>query len=294
MKRNLILTGILGLLFMGGVFIYDFSDAMDEKLTGHKWYIVENNKTYVMSFKDNNFAYTDINGKVIDEYKDCEMYHYNSNTNVVKLSCNIDKNKLYIATYDDDKLVLTINGREKSYFSTEDLAVIDNFKESNHLSEAEYANLMNIKFDEKLYVSASKVKNLIKSTDNSYLVFIDSNINTNNAFSYFKLKELLDSSKKTYHLIELSALDEEEIASLSPSTSKLQSATYGMMFPSISAFIPIRTTISFSCPIEIFLPDTRSALRSLGYFLSASSMTSTLLPSSVSISTGCKDVSIGS
>ena len=94
MKRNLILTGILGLLFMGGVFIYDFSDSMDEKLTGHKWYLVENNKTYVMSFKDNNFAYTDINGKVIDEYKDCEMYHYNSNTNVVKLSCNIDKNKL--------------------------------------------------------------------------------------------------------------------------------------------------------------------------------------------------------
>lgn len=215
MKRNLILMGILGLLFMGGVFIYDFSDAMDEKLTSHKWYIVENNKTYVMSFKDNNFAYTDINGKVIDEYKDCEMYHYNSNTNVVKLSCNIDKNKLYIATYDADKLVLTINGSEKSYFSTEDLAVIDNFKASNHLSEAEYANLMNIKFDEKLYVSASKVKNLIKSTDNSYLVFIDSNINTNNAFSYAKLKELLDSSKKTYHLIELSALDEEEIASLS-------------------------------------------------------------------------------
>ena len=169
MKRNLILTGILGLLFMGGVFIYDFSDAMDEKLTGHKWYIVENNKTYVMSFKDNNFAYTDINGKVIDEYKDCEMYHYNSNTNVVKLSCNIDKNKLYIATYDDDKLVLTINGREKSYFSTEDLAVIDNFKASNHLSEAEYANLMNIKFDEKLYVSASKVKNLIKSKKLSFI-----------------------------------------------------------------------------------------------------------------------------
>ena len=40
MKRNLILTGILGLLFMGGVFIYDFSDAMDEKLTGDRKSVV--------------------------------------------------------------------------------------------------------------------------------------------------------------------------------------------------------------------------------------------------------------
>lgn len=215
MKRNIILVGILGLLFMGGVFIYDFSDTMDEKLTNHKWYIVENNKTYVMSFKDNQFAYTDINGKVIDEYKDCDIYHYNSNTNVVKLSCNIEKNKLYIATYDDEKLVLTINGSEKSYFSTEELATIDNFKSSNKLSEAEYANLMNIKFDEKLYTSVSKVKNLIKSSNSSYLVFIDTNINTNNAFSYAKLKEYLDNSKKTYHLIELAALDKDEIETLS-------------------------------------------------------------------------------
>ena len=75
MKRNLILMGILGLLFMGGVFIYDFSDEMDEKLTSHKWYIVENNKTYVMSFKDNYFAYTDINGKVIDEWVSTNEVH---------------------------------------------------------------------------------------------------------------------------------------------------------------------------------------------------------------------------
>lgn len=214
MKQNVILMGILGVLFMGGVFIYDFSDTMDEKLTNHKWYIVENNKTYAMSFNDNYFAYTDEDGKVVDKYKDCDMYHYNSNTNVVKLSCNIDNNKLYIATYDDDKLVLTINGSEKNYFSTPELATVDNFKTSNKLSEAEYANLMNIKFDEKLYTTVSKIKDYINSKNNSYLVFIDSSINTNNAFSYAKLKERIDSSKKSYHLIELSSLDEDELKNL--------------------------------------------------------------------------------
>lgn len=98
MKQNIILIVILIGLFVFGLLIYDFSDALDDVLYDSSWYIYEDGKLNKMDFKDNEFSYVNVDsGKVLDNYKSCHTFRYNRSINVIKLNCNINENKIYVS-----------------------------------------------------------------------------------------------------------------------------------------------------------------------------------------------------
>ena len=113
MKKGFIFILILVVLFVGAILIYDFSDIPSEMLAGHDWYLIENNDVYVLNLENNKFSFKNKNNDE-ERYKNCNTYKYNNSSNVIKLDCSIKNNKLYIATYDENKLVVTINGEEKN------------------------------------------------------------------------------------------------------------------------------------------------------------------------------------
>src|SRR5574344_1762892 len=109
MKQNIIMVIILIALFFFGLLIYDFSDQLSSDVTKHDWYLYQNNDLTVMSFKKNKFVYYKVSsGKSIKGYESCSTYTYNKSINVVKLNCSATGNKIYMASYDDDTLKLTI------------------------------------------------------------------------------------------------------------------------------------------------------------------------------------------
>ena len=144
MKNKLFLFIILIVLFVFGILIYDFSDEIDSKLTSGKWYIDNNNQINILSLKGNKFKYTNEDGKEISEYSNCNTYQYNSNVSMIKFKCNGVSKKIYISNYDDNSLVLTENGEERKFYASKELALIENFKIVNNLSDNDYNRLLSI------------------------------------------------------------------------------------------------------------------------------------------------------
>ena len=104
MKKGFIFILILVVLFVGAILIYDFSDIPSEMLAGHDWYLIENNDVYVLNLENNKFSFKNKNNDE-ERYKNCNTYKYNNSSNVIKLDCSIKNNKLYIATFDENKLL---------------------------------------------------------------------------------------------------------------------------------------------------------------------------------------------
>lgn len=210
MKKGLVFILILSVLFMGAILIYDFSDIPDEKLAGHEWYLVDNNDIYVLKLEDNKFSFKNKYNEE-DRYQNCNTYKYNNSSNIIKLDCSIKNNKIYIATYDDNKLVVTLNGEERTLYRTEELALEYKFMEENGLSEEKYNELFNLKFDDKYFINVEEFIKLYKSKNNKQVVLVTSKLNYKNILDYVKLSNLLDDN---YKLINIDSLSDSDMKKL--------------------------------------------------------------------------------
>lgn len=215
MKKILIVLGILVFFFIGGILIYDFSDEMDYKLTSHSWYTLNEGNINILSFNNNVFSYVDNNNESIKEYSECTTYKYNSSSNVVKLDCDIDNDKIYIATYNDNELVLTMDGVERKLFSSESLAFINSFKLENNLTDEEYNNLFNINIDEDKVINIDKLNNLISSNKTNYVAIIRSEYNYNNILNYYGLSKIINDN---YYFINIDNLNVKDLNKLNKKT----------------------------------------------------------------------------
>ena len=210
MKKGFIFILILAVLFVGAILIYDFSDMPSEQLGGHDWYLLENNDMYVLNLANNRFSFKNISNNE-ERYKDCNTYKYNNSSNVIKLDCSIKNNKLYIATYDDKKLVVTINGEEKTLYNSKELAYEHKFMDDNNLSEQEYNELYKINFDEKYYINVKEFLSIYKGKSKKKVVLVSNNYNYDNILDYVKLSKMIDDS---YKLIAIDSLSETDLKSL--------------------------------------------------------------------------------
>jgi len=210
MKKKLFLIIVLILLFVFGVLIYDFSDEMDVLLTGHKWYLDNNDEIYVLSLKNNKFTYVKEDGNKISEYQSCETYHYNSNVSMIKLNCDASNKKIYIVSYDNKKLVLNYDGEEKTFYSSKEIALIENFKQENNLTDSEYDKLLSIDFNDDLLINYKKLLELYKGKTTVYVGIITYNINYENVYNYQVLNNLINNSSKDFYLINVDKLSESE------------------------------------------------------------------------------------
>lgn len=207
MKKGFIFILILCVLFLGALLIYDFSDIPDPLLTNHEWYLIQKDGTYVLNLLNDKFDFKKIDTEE-SEYKDCHTYKYNNSSNIIKLDCNIKNNKLYIATYDENKLVVTINGEEKKLYKTEEMALEHNFMDENNLSENEYLELLNLKFDEDYYITYKEFNSLYKSKNTKNIVVVSNDRNYKNILNYKYLDNILTDN---YSLINKDDLTEKEL-----------------------------------------------------------------------------------
>lgn len=219
MKQNVIMIVILIALFVFGLLIYDFSDELDKSITSHNWYIYENNDISVMSFKNNEFTYYQLGSKKdISDYDLCTTYRYNRSINVIKLNCSVIGNKIYIASYDKNTLKITIDGKEKVLYRSEELAKEDEFKKANNLTEEEYEQLINkdiLKYNSN---TIDEIITLYKSKTTKYVAFINSNITYHNALNYKALDNIISKTDKVIVTIttdDLSLIEAQKLHEIS-------------------------------------------------------------------------------
>lgn len=211
MKKIVIFILILSFLFIGALFIYDFSDEIDEKLTTHEWFTLIDDNNYLLNLKKGSFEYKNINNEK-SNYNNCHNYVYNSSSNVIKLDCNVKNNKLYIASFSEDELTVTIDGIERVFFSTIDKAILNNFLTVNNLTNEEYLELLNVQYDAKYFVSYKEFNSIYKGKEIKYIVLISKDINYDNIFEYNKLKEILNDD---FVLIQREELSDSEFKEVS-------------------------------------------------------------------------------
>ena len=194
MKQNIILIVILIGLFVFGLLIYDFSDALDDVLYDSSWYIYEDGKLNKMDFKDNEFSYVNVDsGKVLDNYKSCHTFRYNRSINVIKLNCNINENKIYVSRFDKNSLVMQINGVEKTYYSSKEEAI--DFTKYSSIIPAEFDTLLN-------------------SKETNYVAVVNSNVNYANISNYVALDKFISEAKKNVLLLNVSNITKEDAKNL--------------------------------------------------------------------------------
>ena len=126
-------------------------------------------------------------------------------------SLSIKNNKLYIATFDENKLVATINGEEKTLYKSEELAYEYKFMSDNGLSEQEYNELYKLNFDEKYFINVKEFLTIYKGKSKKKVVLVSNSYNYKNILDYVKLSKILDDS---YKLIAIDSLSESDLQSL--------------------------------------------------------------------------------
>lgn len=215
MKQNIILIVILIGLFIFGLLIYDFSDALDDVLYDNSWYIYEDGNLNRMDFKDNEFSYVDVDsGKTLDNYKSCHTFRYNRSINVIKLNCNISENKIYVSSFSKDSLVMQVNGVEKTYYASESDANKYEFIKNNGLTKKEYDKLIDIDFTKYSSIIPAEFDTLLNSKETNYVAVVNNNINYLNVSNYVALDKFVTDAKKNVLLLNVSNITKEDAKNL--------------------------------------------------------------------------------
>ncbi|MFA6777238.1 MAG: hypothetical protein WCR80_02135, partial [Bacilli bacterium] len=195
MKQNIIMITLLIALFIFGLLIYDFSDELDSSITEHDWYSVYEDEMTIISFKDQKFSYFYAStGEAVSIYELCLNYRFNKSINVIKLNCNIRQNKLYITKITEEELILTIDGEEKTFYASENLANEAKFMETNNLSQEEFNDLMNIDLNKYTLTSSDDINLLYKSKETKLIAFVSDTKTIKNALNLRALYNLTNNS----------------------------------------------------------------------------------------------------
>ncbi len=215
MKQNIIMIIVLVILFLFGLLIYDFSDELDKNISNQNWYKIENNKVSIINFKNQNFSfYTKEDKKVIKPFESCTSFRYNRSINVIKLNCHIKENKLYIISTSEDKLIITIDGKESEFYSSEKEALKADFIKRNNLNEEDYVDLMNINYSKFNIINLDKLVEIYNSNDAELVTFVTKDETIRNALNVRALHNFVSNSNKSVYLFIVDNILEEEIKEL--------------------------------------------------------------------------------
>ncbi|MDD4706232.1 MAG: hypothetical protein PHS24_03370 [Bacilli bacterium] len=216
MKQNIIMIIILLILFLFGLLIYDFSDELDKSVSDHNWYRVENNELTVISFKDRVFSYYYVETKKpVGLFELCTSFRYNHSINVIKLNCNIKENKLYIASVDDKKLTITINGIENIFYINESEAIKADFIKQNNLNEEQFGDLMNTSLIKFNTTTTDEVVNMFKVKKSQLVAFVTKELTIQNALNLKALYNFISNTNTNVFVLDIDTLEASEIEKFS-------------------------------------------------------------------------------
>ena len=207
MKKNIMMIVILIALFFFGVLIYDFSDELTEEIANNEWYTVQETGLTVVSFKNNKFSYLlAATNKPLAGYEKCKNYRFNNSINVVKLNCSTKAHKLYITSSDDEKLVISIDGDEKTFYNSKEAALVAAFQVENNLTAEELNKLLSVDLSKFTGTTVSAVNTLYKGKTTKLVAFVSGGAGLKNALNLNGLETLADNS-----IHELVVLNSEKL-----------------------------------------------------------------------------------
>lgn len=184
MKQNIIMIIILISLFFFGLLIYDFSDELDTSVSEHKWYRIEENKPTVIDLSNREFSYYyQETGEPVGDYQLCTGFRFNRSINVIKLNHSFKQRKIYIVNKDEKELNLTIEGKEKIFYATEELAVHGDFIANNNLTKDQFAELMNIDLEKFDFTTVNDILKLYKNKNTGLIALVSSEKSIQNALN---------------------------------------------------------------------------------------------------------------
>lgn len=216
MKQNIILIGILVILFFFGLFIYDFSDELDGRLVNNDWYTVKVGAVAVMRFTENAFLFFDEETKEqLPEYRSCTTFRFNRNINVIRLNCPIRANKIHIYHINENYIKLMIDGGNYKFFKNREDAIIYDFMKENELDQITLDELMNFNFNTFNIIEVSDFANILRDQSaNEYVAIVSRNNSLQNALNIAALK-IINNNRENLSIIIASDLSETELTILS-------------------------------------------------------------------------------
>lgn len=212
MKQNIIMLVILLILFLFGLLIYDFSDAIDKNISDYKWYRISYNKLTAISFKDQNFSYYYVETKKpVSLFESCNTYRYNRSINVIKLNCHIKENKLFLSNVNEKELTININGEENHFYINETEAIKADFMKQNNLNEEQYNNLMDTSLTKFNIITFDDVIKMFKSKKNQLIAFVNDEVTIQNALNLKALHNFINNTNNNIYVVDLNNLEASEI-----------------------------------------------------------------------------------
>lgn len=229
---------ILVALFFFGLLIYDFSDNLDNSVINHEWYALDNEQMTVLSFEDNKFAYyLKENNEKITDYQNCSDFKYNRSINVIKLKCDVKVNKLYVSEINEDELILTIEGKEKIFYASEQLVAEAEFRKENNLTKKEFADLMNIDLSIFTMSNVSEITKLYKNKETKLIAFVSENNTIQNALNLKALDNFANNSTKPLLVINYQKIEKSELSNLVKYNNKLPKKVENFKEDKISLYL---------------------------------------------------------
>jgi transcriptional regulator with XRE-family HTH domain len=196
------MIAILVVLFIFGLLIYDFSDELGKEIANYDWYKVQESGMTVLSFRDHKFSYIyEETGRSFGPYANCRTFKYNHSIQVLRLDCSVRGNKLFITPVEDDRLVITVDNVEKTFFKNREDAINARFMEDNDLTQLELEDLLDYNLADFNRVSINEVSDLQRGRSSEYVAIIKDFENLRTALNVKTLSLLENEVERNLSLI---------------------------------------------------------------------------------------------
>lgn len=208
MKRYIVMFTVLITLFFLGLLIYDFSDEIDKSVSNYTWYKIENEEMTELSFNNNKIKYVYSETKeVYDDYDSCDNFKYNSGIRLIKASCLDKRSNIYFTDINDDYIVISIDGKEKTFYKTKDKALEADFMFTNKVDKDEFEKILDINYNDFYLINEKELKTLYDNKTFK-LAIINKDSNLKNALNLKHLsKKILKEDIKVILIEDIEDLE---------------------------------------------------------------------------------------
>lgn len=234
-NKGMLIVIVSGIVIVLVSIIYIFSlRNFDKKILNNKWYHYDSSNGYsdVLFFRGNDlYIYKASNDSKTDEYTYCKNYTYNKSSKTIKLDCN---NNIVIKSLKDNKIIVTINGKEYYYFSTLSESRKYEFKEYFGKTINEYKNSKKATLD-VIKVNKSELKNLVNGKEYSKIIFTGDNCSAIECALLNDVVEKWISYSKNVYYINSNELDEIDLNNMNKLNKDFKDdiSEYNDIYPSV-------------------------------------------------------------
>lgn len=178
-----------------------------------KWYYYDytSGNYEILNIENNKISYYKSQSNSLDsEYDNCKKYIYNKKDNVIKLDCDIE---FEIVSYNDNKLVLINDNKNKVFFSTAFASKNYEFESYFSKSISEYKKEMS-QVTEFSKIDYNSMIDIMKNNEYSKFIVFGNDCNSVECVLILDIMEKLISTSNNVYYIDIDEITNNQLYNL--------------------------------------------------------------------------------